>query len=324
MEIIKSKRLRTGDTVGVISPSSYISEHLWPDCERATGALGALGLKVRMGAHAFDRHFYNAGTRDARLVDFHAMWRDPEVNMIMMSQGGDTANHLLDGIDYDMIRQNPKIFAGFSDGTTLVNAIFARTGLVTYYGPSFLWGFSDPMDEIFVENFRKTFFEGQVGPLTPNLHWRHTEKKELAYSGWHSVRSGRASGILMGGHSGCLVTTMLAGYAPDFQDAILFLEGTESIAKLDRQCTVLHLNGTFAKIKGLIIGYCDNHEMPKEQGENRPVADMVLEATRGYDFPILEISELGHKVENYTFPVGCRATMDADEKYLSIDDATVA
>ena len=322
MDIIKPKRLEAGDTVGIISPSSYIAEHLRPDCDRARMALKALGLNVKMGAHAFDRHFYNAGTREARLEDFHTLWRDPKVKMIMMSQGGDTANHLLNGIDYEMIRKNPKIFAGFSDGTTLVNAIFAKTGVVAYYGPSFLWGFSDLMGEVFVENFKKTFFEGHVGPLAPNLQWRHTEKKELVYSGWRSVRSGRASGTLVGGHSGCLITTMLAGYGPDFQDAILFLEGTESIAKIDRQFTALRLNGTFAKSKGLILGYCDNHGM-KEEGKNRDVADMVLEATRGYNFPILEIGELGHKVENYTFPIGCRATIDADAKYLSIDDATV-
>ena len=321
MEIIKPRRLRKGDTVGVISPSSYVSEALRPDCERAREALASIGLKVKMGAHMFDRHFYNAGTREARLADLHALWRDPDVKMIIMSQGGDTANHLLDGIDYETIRQNPKIFAGFSDGTTLVNAIFARTGVVAYYGPSFLWSFSDSMSEIFVENFRKTFFEGNVGALAPNPLWRHREKKEVTHPGWRSVRSGRATGILMGGHSGCIITTMLAGYGPDFQDAILFLEGTETIAKLDRQFAVFRLNGTFGKIKGLVIGYFDNHEM-KEQEKNRDVADMVLEATRAYDFPILEIGELGHKVENYTFPVGCVATIDADEKYLSIDDAT--
>lgn len=323
MDIIKPGRLQKGDTVGVISPSSYIPEALRPDCERARVALEALDLKVKMGEHAFDRHFYNAGTRQARLADFHAMWRDPEVKMILMSQGGDTAAHLLDGIDYDLIRQNPKIFAGFSDGTTLVNAIFARAGVVTYYGPSFLWGFSRPMGDVFKENFRKTFFEGRVGALAPNPAWRHTEKKGLRYPGWRTVRNGRASGILMGGHSGCLVTTMLAGYGPDFQDAILFLEGTESIAKIDRQLTALRLNGTLARIKGLVIGYFDNHDM-KDEAKNRDMADMVLEATAEYGFPILEIGELGHNVENYTFPIGCRATIDAGEKYLSIDEATVS
>lgn len=126
----------------------------------------------------------------------------------------------------------------------------------------------------------------------------------------------------MGGHSGCLITTMLAGYAPDFQGAILFLEGTETIAKLDRQFTAFHLAGIFKRIKGLVIGYFDNHEM-KETEKNRDVADMVLEVTRRYDFPILEIGELGHNVENYTFPVGVKAVMDAEAKYLAIDEPTV-
>ena len=323
MDIIKPKRLRKGDTVGVISPSACIPQTLRSECDRARAALEGLGLKVKMGTHAFDRHFYNAGTREARLEDFHTFWRDPEVKMIMMSQGGDTANHLLDGIDYEMIRRNPKIFAGFSDGTTLVNAIFAKTGLVTYHGPSFLWGFSRPMSGLFVENFKNMFFEGNVGRLVPNPHWRHEEKKGLTHPGWRGVRGGRASGILMGGHSGCLITTMLAGYGPDFHGAILFLEGTDPIADLDCQFTALRLNGVFEKIRGLVIGYFDNHEM-KESEKNRDAADMVLEATERYEFPILEIGELGHHVENYTFPVGCGATINADEEYFAIDEPTAA
>lgn len=322
MEIIKPNRLQKGDTVGVISPSEYVPEALREECDRAREALETLGLKVKIGMHAFDRHFYNAGTREARLADFHTLWRDPEIKMILMSQGGDTANHLLDGIDYEMIRRNPKIFAGFSDGTTLVNAIFAKTGVVTYYGPSFLWGFSRQMTLPFTENFTKTFFSGDVGRLLPNPDWRHEEKKELMHAGWRSVRSGRTAGMLMGGHSGCLITTVLAGYGPNFKDAILFLEGTESIAKLDRQFTALRLNGVLDKISGLIIGYFDNHEM-REQEKNCEVGDMVLEVTKGYDFPILEIGELGHNVENYTFPVGCRAMIDADMKNLVIDESTV-
>ncbi len=198
MEIIKPRRLQKGDTVGIVSPSEYIPEKLRAECDLAREALEELDLKVKMGVHALDRHFYNAGAREARLEDFRTLWRDPEVKMILMSQGGDTANHLLDGIDYDMIRRDPKIFAGFSDGTTLVNAIFAKAKLVTYYGPSFLWGFSRPMSALFVDNFKKTFFDGNVGELQPNPYWRHEKKEGLTHPGWRGVRSGRASGILNG------------------------------------------------------------------------------------------------------------------------------
>ncbi|MGB9718014.1 MAG: LD-carboxypeptidase [Thermoproteota archaeon] len=83
--------------------------------------LETFGLKVKLGKHVFDRYHYNAGTREARIEDFNTMWEDPEVKMILVSQGGQTANHLLDGVDYRMMRKTPKIFTGVSGGTTLLN-----------------------------------------------------------------------------------------------------------------------------------------------------------------------------------------------------------
>ncbi|MCK5556446.1 MAG: hypothetical protein KAI76_09425, partial [Alphaproteobacteria bacterium] len=136
------------------------------------------------------------------------------------------------------------------------------------------------------------------------------------------VRSGKASGVLVGGHSGCLISTMLADYAPKFENTILFLEGTDDVGDLDRQFTALKLNGVFEKINGLIIGWFDNHEL-EDKSKNREVSDVILEVTKDYSFPILEIEELGHNVENYILPIGCVATIDADRKYFSIDEPTV-
>ncbi|MBI3619545.1 LD-carboxypeptidase [Candidatus Roizmanbacteria bacterium] len=243
MKIIKPKKLQKGDAVGIISPSKPIAKKLYRQFDVAVAALQEFGLKVKFGEHIFDQYFYSAGTRETRIKDFNKIWQDPEVKMILMSQGGQTANHLLDGIDYEMIKRRPKIFAGISDGTTLLNAIFSKTGLVTYHGP-------------------------------------------------------------------------------DFEDAILFLEGTDDIAHLDRQFTALKLNGVFGKISGLIIGWFEDHEM-KDKDTDREVPDVILEVTKNYSFPILEIGELGHNVENYILPIGCTATIDADNKYFSIDEPAV-
>ncbi|MBA4319808.1 MAG: hypothetical protein C0412_15520 [Flavobacterium sp.] len=322
MTIIKPKKLQKGDTVGIVSPSEPITQNLRKQFDKGVTVLQSLGLKVKFGKHIFDQYFYNAGTKEARVEDFNSIWKDPTVKMILMSQGGETANHLLEGIDYETISKNPKIFAGISDGTTLLNAIFAKTGLVTYHGPDLLWVLGRKITEPYKQNFIKTFFNGNVGELHEDKNWEHQERKDIKYSGWRCIRGGKATGILIGGHSGCLSSTMLAGYGPNFENTILFLEGTDDVGHLDRQFTALKLNGVFRKINGLIIGWFENREM-KDKKKNREVADVILEVTKDYSFPILEINELGHNVENYILPIGCMATIDADKKYFSIDEPTV-
>jgi len=322
MEIIKPQRLREGDTVGIVSPSEPITQDLKKQFEHGVSALESFGLKVKLGEHVFDQHYYNAGTREDRIEDFNNMWQDPEVKMILMSLGGETANHLLDAIDYKMIKNNPKIFAGISDGTTLLNAIFAKTGLVTYHGPDLVFAFGRKITEQIKDNFIKTLFDGKVGQILPNQNWEHQENPNLQNNGWRCLRCGKASGILVGGHSNCLSATILAGYGPNFENTILFLEGTDDVAHLDRQFTALKLRGVFEKINGLIIGWFEWSEL-EDKSKNREVRNVILEVTREYAFPILEISDLGHNVENYILPIGCKATINADKKYFSIDENTV-
>ena len=322
MRIIKPKPLKLGSTVGIVSPSEPVTPGLRAQFDAGVSALKEFGLKVKIGKHVFDQHFYSAGTREDRITDFNQMWADPEVEMILMSQGGETANHLLNGIDYEMIQANPKIFAGISDGTTLLNAIFAKTGLVTYHGPELIWLLGRGMSKPFKDNFKATFFDGDVGNLYENKNWRHLEQPHLKCEGWCCVRGGVASGVLVGGHSGCLINTTFAGYGPDFKDKILFLEGTDQVGYLDRQFTSLKLRGVFDEIRGLVIGWFEGSGNADKQ-KNRPVRDLILEVTDGYNFPVLEISELGHNIENYVLPIGCSVTIDAEKKSFSIDERTV-
>lgn len=322
MKIIKPKKLSKGDCVGIVSPSEPVLPELQAQMKKGVSVLEEIGLKVKMGKHALDHYFYNAGTREDRIKDFNSIWADPEVKMILMSQGGETANHLLDGMDYDQIVRNPKIFAGISDGTTLLNAIFARTGLVTYHGPDLLWTFGRKMSGLMTENIMKTFFDGHVGSLSENPEWEHQEKSGIEYSGWQCVRSGKATGRLIGGHSGCFTSTMLSGYTADLTDAVLFLEGTDQVGALDRQFTALRLRGVFDQIAGLVIGWFED-STNSDKRKDRPVRDVILEVTKSHSFPILEIGELGHNVENYVLPIGCTVSVDADKKTFSIDEAAV-
>ena len=321
MRLIKPARLHIDDTVGVFSPSWPATQRRMLD--RGIEKLEDMGLRVKIADHALGKHYYSAGTREERLEDFHTLWKDPEVRMVLMSQGGCTASQLLDGIDYDMIRDNPKIFSGISDGTTLLNAIYARTGLVTFHGPDVIWTFGQKMTSQIEENVMRTFFESQPIELKPNMNWQHQVKLGVKYDGWKCLREGKATGRLVGGHIRVLVNTILAGYGPDFKGAMLFLEGTDSVARTHSFITALRLHGVFESIAGVILGWFDGSEL-EDNNLFRPVSEAFLEETKDYDFPVLEIGELGHNVENYVFPIGCNTTVDATRKRILLNESPVA
>lgn len=322
MEIRKPARLRPGDVVGIVSPGAPVGDDQHEQFARGIATVESLGLRVQVGDHVFDRRGSAAGTRADRLADFHRLWLDPAVRMVLMSQGGTAVTHLLDGLDYPALRESPKILAGISGGTSLLNAVYARAGLVTYHGPDLVWTFGQEMSEQFRTHLEECFFRGTIGRLGPNPQWRHQVHPETPARGWRCLRGGRASGVLVGGHSRSLLMTAFAGYGPDFGGAILFLEGTDALDLLDQQFTALRQAGVFDRLAGLILGWFEG-AAPTVEGGVDDVGGLILAATAGYSFPILEIGELGHNVENYVFPIGCRATIDAAELYLSIDETPV-
>jgi len=239
-----------------------------------------------------------------------------------MTMGGASATQLLDGIDYETISKHPKIFSGISDGTVLLNALFAKTNMVTYHGPDLLFTFGRNITQLMRENIIETLFKGKVSPLKQNPYWKHAKNSNASYNGWKWIREGRASGDLVGGHSYCFSQLLITGYGPDVTDKILFLEGTDTIDELDRVFSSLRLNGVFKRITGLILGWFDGCAL-EDKTQNRSVSETILEITKDYSFPILQIGELGHNVENFVLPIGCQATISSQENEFTIDEPTV-
>jgi muramoyltetrapeptide carboxypeptidase len=325
MKIIKPKRLQKGDTLAIVSPSGAVPKELRGQFNNGVKFLESLGLKVKIGKNALGRYFYSSGTVEERLSDIHEAFADKTVKAVIMSIGGNTANNLLDGLDFDLIKNNPKIFSGISDGTTLLEPIFSKTGLITYHGPDLIFGFGLPMLPIIRENLTKTLFEGKVGELQPNPNWKGLDKlnKDKKYKGWQCVRKGKASGRLIGGNINCLIGLDNTEFRPDYKSTILFLEAyAATMEDLDQAFTHLRQTKVFDEINGLILGhFYGSHMADKKQ--DREVKDVILEVTKNYSFSILEIGEIGHNVENYIMPIGCKATIDAERKYFSIDEETV-
>ncbi len=325
MKIIKPKRLQKGDTVAIVSPSGAVPEELRGQFNNGIKFLKGLGLKVKIGKNALGRYYYSSGTAEERLEDIHKAFADKNTKAVIMTIGGKTANNLLDGLDFDLIRKNPKIFSGISDGTTLLNPIFFKTGLITFHGPDLIFGFGLPMSPVIKENLVKSWFEGKVGELNPNPDWRGYDvlNKNKKYNGWQCIRKGKASGRLIGGNTTCLMTLENTEFRPNYKNSILFFEAfLPNINELDRVFTHFRQAKVFNEISGLILGhFYGAHDIGKNK--DREVKDVILEVAKNYTFPILEVGEIGHNVENYIIPIGCRATIDAERKYFSIDEEAV-
>ena len=325
IRIIKPNKLKKGDTVIIVSPSSRVPEKLMDQFNNGIRSLENFGLKVKVAKNALGKHFYSSGTVEERLDDIHKAFADKNVKAIIMSIGGKTANSLLDGLDFDLIKKNPKIFSGISDGTTLLNPIFSKTGLVTYHGPDLVFGFGLPMSPIIKENLIKTWFEGNVKKLSPNSSWKGLDElnKNIEYKSWQCIRKGKANGRLVGGNTSCLVALDGTDYRPSYKNSILFLEAfLPSINELGRVFTHFRQTKVFDEINGLILGhFYGSHLTDKKQ--DREVRDVISEVTKDYSFPILEIGEIGHNVENYIIPIGCGVTIDADKKTILINENTV-
>lgn len=325
MKIIKPNKLQKGDTVSIFSPSGGVPDELKNQFNEGMRFLESLGLKVIIGKNALKRYYYSSGTVEERLNDIHDAFADKKVKAMIMSIGGASANHLLDNLDFDLIKNNPKIFCGISDGTTLLNPIFSKTGLVTYHGPDLIFTFGLPTSSIIKENLMKTLFEGKVGQLRPNSNWKGLDRlnRNEKYKGWRCVRKGKASGKLVGGNVHSLTNFENTDFRPDYKNSILFLEAYIATAE-DLHQSFVHFRQAkiFDEINGLILGHFYGSHM-EDKKQDREIADIILEVTKKYSFPILEIGELGHNVENYILPIGCMATIDADKKYFSIDEPTV-
>lgn len=320
MKITKPPKLKPGDKVGIISPSEpviYKKKFL-----RGVETLKKLGFRVVFGKNVFKEYgAYMAGQDEERAADLNAMFRNPEIKGIFCSRGGMSSNRLLDIIDYKAIKKNPKVFMGYSDITVLLNAIFKKTGLVTFHGPTvesvFSYGFSGKHKYTY-EYFRKAVMQDSfIGVVR---RWRKLE----------ILKKGKASGRLVGGNLSVLRTLIGTRYEPDWRGKIFFWEEvTETSQEIDFYLAHLRLSGVLKKISGMAIGKlvdCDilrsDDDWKKEKA--LPLDKIVLELCRDYKFPIIKGVAFGHYWPQITIPVGVKASLDTSKKLpFSIDEAAV-
>jgi muramoyltetrapeptide carboxypeptidase len=310
MKPILPPRLKPGQTIGLVSPSSPVTPELEDQLARGIACLQRMGFNVQPGDHIRSQTLGYAALPQEKAADIHRMFADDSINAIFCTQGGMTANACLPYLDWNLIRSHPKIFLGISDITVLLIAIQVKTGLVTFHGDDVLWGLGrDPGDYELLE-FQARLCDCRIGPIPA-----HGERK--------TVRGGKAEGILLGGNLRCLLNLVGTSCWPDFRDGILFVEALDiSPEKCDYMFRQLEQIGIFGQIRGAVVGYVDG--LQRRSGGGAQMEDILLRTAENYDFPILKVNDFGHNCQNTVLPVGGRLRMDADERTLEIVAPCVA
>ena len=311
-KIIKPKRLAEGDTVGLVLPASATLEG--DDIALAKEQLEAIGFKVAIGAHAYDRHGYFAGRDRDRADDVNRMFADDRIAGIVCYTGGWGAPRVLPHLDYDLIARKPKVLIGYSDITALLNAIHQRTGLVTFHGP--VGG--STIDPYSLENFRRVVMSPEPAGLLAPPPKKATELVDRANRVLR-LHPGKATGRLVGGNLTLLAALMGTPYEIETNGAILFAEDIrEEIYRIDRMLTQLALGGKFERMAGFAFGRCTDCKATQFSLE-----DVLRDRFGSGPAPAISGLSFGHIEQKLTIPVGALATLDADAGTLTVNEGAV-
>jgi muramoyltetrapeptide carboxypeptidase len=319
--LLKPPHLNVGDTVGLISPASYINRE---DVEDTQKSIAELGLKVKLGTHVLDRYGYLAGTDANRAADLNAMFADSSVQAILPMRGGWGCNRILPLLDYSLIRSHPKILMGLSDITSLLIAIYAKSGLVTFHGPTG----QSTWNPFTVDYVKRILFNREVLTLQNQLNRDNNLTTTLLRR--ETINSGKARGKLIGGNLSVLTAMIGSDYLPSWQGTILFVEEVrEEIYRVDRMLTQLKIAGVLPQIAGFIFGQCTDcdrltqESTQKDGQESLSLAQVLRDHIEPLGIPAWYGAMIGHIKNKFTLPIGMEVEIDASKGTIRMLDSAV-
>ncbi|MDI3234731.1 LD-carboxypeptidase [Exiguobacterium antarcticum] len=325
---MKPKKLTVGDTIAILSPASAVAAYVPRRLQRGIETLERMGFQVLVMPNTTAVHSHTAGTIGERIQDLHMAFADPSIKAIITTIGGFNSHQLLDELDYDLIRNNPKIFMGYSDITALHAGIYAKTGLTTFIGPAILpqFGQLQGLDEYTQKWFEKTLMQtGPIGQIEASDEWTDEvlrwdvaddrKRTHVVNDGYIVAREGKGTGPILAGNLGTLLLLAGTPYMPSFDGVVLMLEDDESETPetIDRYFTQLRHLGAYDKISALVVG---RFSRKVDFDPDFPLKDIILRATRGYDFPVVLDADFGHTDPVLTLPNGIQATVEANETVI--------
>ncbi len=327
---IKPARLNYGDTIGIVAPASAPPDPKAID--RSMEAIERLGFKPKLAPNARRRWGFLAGSDRERAADVMKMFVDRKVNAILCVRGGYGTARLLPLLDYKTIRANAKIFIGYSDITSLHCAFLVKANLVSFHGPMLNSDFiKDALPDFTLQSFLRTLMEAKPsGSVKRGLSVEGRGKKSQGESKGSEIsvlRSGRASGHLIGGNLSLISTTLATPWQPRFKNSILFLEDLDEVPyRFDRMLTHLLNAGLLQQVAGVAIGTNKDCIDPKAKGckeYRQTMEDVFKERLAPLKVPVVLGLPFGHVPMNATLPVGVKATLDGMKGDLVIEEPAV-
>jgi len=318
-EIIKPRKLKKGDTIGIITPGSGITDLQM--LREGIENLQSLGFRVKLGDHVKERYGYLAGNDDQRLYDLHAMFADPDIDGIITLRGGYGTMRLLNSIDYSIIRRNPKVLLGYSDITALTLGIHAMTGLVTFHGPVAISTFTE---------YTQKYFEKTLMTNTATGPIDHPDPGETLHPTAHfnTLHGGTGYGPLIGGNLTLMTALLGTPFECDTKGKIVFIEEIgEEPYSIDRMLTQLLLSNKLQQSAGIVIDSCKKcgvSDYKPSFSSSFGVEEVFVERLKHLNIPIVFGFSIGHIADKPTLPLGINATLDADKRTLSIDESAVS
>ena len=307
---MKPQRLKKGDTIGLISPASPVSDEAFT---RTLKNIETLGFNYKLGDNILKKYGYLAGEDRGRINDIHTMFADPEVNAVWCIRGGYGVTRIINDLDYDLIKENPKVFIGYSDITALHLAIQKQTGLITFHGPV--------ASSEFTDYTLKCFQNLMMNNETNIVSHAYSEGKDPKIYKPETLVPGHMEGKLVGGNLSLLASLAGTPFQLKCEDKIVFIEDVdEKPYRVDRMLTQLIDSSELRKSKGILLGIFEDCEAKPEEKNTLKLQETLRDRLGSIGIPVYYGFSFGHIKNNCTLPIGIKASFDTDKQELILKE----
>lgn len=277
--------LNIKDKVAIVGCSNAQLKTARPKIDKLVEVLESIGLQPICSEYIYEKYSVFSGTGKERADALMKFYLDDSIKAIFDISGGNVANEVLEYLDFEIIKKNPKPFFGYSDLTTVINAIYSKTEI-----PSFLYQIRNLIydhGEEQIENFRKTILE---------------DKNDLLNINYRFLQGNSISGTVVGGNIRCFLKLAGTPYMPSFKDKVLFLESLGGeVPLMTTYLNQLKQMGAFNEVKGIILGTFT--EMEEKQAKPT-IEQLVLDIVNNKEIPIAKTEDIGHGSNSKAIVIG--------------------
>ncbi|MGQ9818982.1 MAG: S66 peptidase family protein [Candidatus Kapaibacteriales bacterium] len=306
--LIRPKRLKSGDTIGIIAPATAVPSP--DDQKKAVEILDLLGLRYKFASNLKKGTNYKSRTINERVDDLIEMFEDPDIDGIFCIRGGYGSGQIIDKIDYSIIQKNPKVFAGYSDITALHIALNKFANLVTYHSPVLISTFT----EYTFNSFKQIIFGENQKPVIENPKSKFGVRNTFSF---RTISPSKAEGRVITGNLSIICSLLGTDFEYDFNDSLLLIEDVgEEPYRIDRMLNHLRLAGKLKLVNGIIFARCDDCISKDNQIWDFSLGEVLDNYFKPLKVPSFYGLTFGHTAEQATIPIGPRGGMDSDKGVL--------